>query len=317
MRDKPLQSLPAAILDVTGKRIRGRYTRYARKKWRFVGDSGVPTSEGNSTYLLFDAKFNDKHQVQYTFLVAVDVAAQTITPVDELEDNLQDQLTDTPTSTPQPKTRKSKAKKSLPHRIWLAEIANPRFPRHADLDRPQLVIGLCQGDALGHINELNQQNKTQSRFAQLFPYRPRMDLLDALPRDIRGPANYKKFKAAKARRRKVREQFQEQGYVVGIRPDTVLYTIYVVNLSDTTGPRKNPKPWVYVGQTVRTPEERLRQHLDGHRTASKWVHKHGFDLNQELMRGVPQARFRQDALYLETQHAARLEEAGFNIKGGH
>lgn len=319
MSDKSLQSLPAAILEVTGKRITGRYTRYKSKKWRFVGDSSVPTPDGNSTYLLFDGKFNDKHQVPYTFLVAVDVVTQTIIPVEELEEDLRDLLADTTnlSSTSQPKAKKTKPKKSVSHRIWLAEVANPGFPRHADPDRPQLVIGVCQKNPEEHIDILNQDNETQSRFTQLFPYRPRMDLLDALPKDIRGPANYKKFKAAKARRRKIREHLQEKGYVVQGQPDQTVYTVYVVNLRDTVGPRNNPKPWVYVGQTARTAEERLRQHLDGHRTASKWVHKHGVDLNPKLMRGLPQTRFRQDAEHLEKKHAAALKAAGFNVKGGH
>ena len=318
MSAKGLPSLHRAIFEETGKRITGRYRRYKSRKWRFIGYSDVPTPDGESTYLLFDANFNDKHQVPYVFLVAVDVDAQTIVPVEELEEDVRELLADTNlSSTPHSKVKKTKPKSSVSHRIWIAEVSNHRFPRHADPDRPQLVIGRCKGDALEHINELNEQNERQSRFAGLFPYRPRMDLLDTLPKDIRGPANYKKSKLAKVRRRKIQEHLRDNGYVVESRPDLIIYTVYVVNLSDTTGPRKNPKPWVYVGQTRLSPEERLRRHLEGHRTASKWVHKHGVDLNRELMRGVPQTRFRQDAEHLEKQHAARLEAAGFNVKGGH
>jgi hypothetical protein len=53
------------------------------------------------------------------------------------------------------------------------------------------------------------------------------------------------------------------------------YYVYVVELDDAVGPRRNPRyPSAYVGQSVVPPKERLRQHKDGYRS-SRHVRKHG------------------------------------------
>ena len=45
-----------------------------------------------------------------------------------------------------------------------------------------------------------------------------------------------------------------------------------------------------------------------------------FDMGDNALfgaRDLHQARFNQDALFLESAHASRLEAEGFNVKGGH
>jgi hypothetical protein len=45
-------------------------------------------------------------------------------------------------------------------------------------------------------------------------------------------------------------------------------SVYVVELANTIGPRKRPAfPNLYVGQTAEEPEQRLTNHLQGHRAS--------------------------------------------------
>jgi hypothetical protein len=317
MPERNGSSLSQLIFDVTGEKVSGSYTRYKSKKWHLIGSSNLLTPCGNGTYLLCAADFNDKHGVPYTFLVAVDVAGGSIIPVDEFDEESQQELYDVSeyivVGTAHEDDQSASAKK---HKIWLAELSGSHVARHADPSRPQLVIGTCIDEPIKHLKKLNRKRQSKSGSGKAIQYRARMDLLEELPKQVRGLTGYVRRRDAKKRMRIIREYFQSEGYVIGGNPDSAVYTVYVVNLTDATGTRKNPREWVYVGQTSRTPEERLRQHLDGYK-ASKWVTKFGIDLNEDLMAGIPQARFNQDALFLESTHAARLEAEGFNVKGGH
>ena len=122
-------------------------------------------------------------------------------------------------------------------------------------------------------------------------------------------------------KKRVKDFLLEKKYIVQ-NGGNALYTVYVINLSDEVGPRKNQERWVYVGQSMYTPEERLKQHLAGIRS-SRWVENYGGELNYDLFRDiplfrdVPQVRFRQDAEMLERRLAKDLQRRGFNVKGGH
>ena len=62
------------------------------------------------------------------------------------------------------------------------------------------------------------------------------------------------------------------------------YYVYVVELDDAVGPRRNPGyPSVYVGQSVVPPAQRLRQHKDGYRS-SRYVRRYGKHLRPRLYR---------------------------------
>lgn len=317
MSKKKGSSLPQLIFDVTGEKISGSYKRYKSKKWRLIGSSNLVTPDGKDTYLLCAADFNDKHGVPYTFLVAVDVARRSIIPVDEFDEESQQELYDVAENiVVGPAYEDDKSALAKKHKVWLAELSGSRIERHADPSRSQLIIGTCLAEPMVHIKKLNRKRQSKFGSSNAIQYRSRMDLLENLPKQIRGLTEYVRRRDAKKRMRIIREHFQSEGYVIGGSPDSAVYTVYVVNLTDATGTRKNPREWVYVGQTSRTPEERFHQHLDGYK-ASKWVTKYGIDLNEDLMHGIPQARFKQDALFLESTHAAKLEAEGFNVKGGH
>ncbi len=104
----------------------------------------------------------------------------------------------------------------------------------------------------------------------------------------------------------------------------MVWRVYVIELSDELGPRKCPdKPWVYVGQTSLTPEERFRQHLEEARTMegqprfSRVVHRHAVRLLPELYLHLPPCYLQEDALQLEAEVARDLAAQCYSVKGGH
>ena len=127
--------------------------------------------------------------------------------------------------------------------------------------------------------------------------------------------------SAKARRDLIRE-LRAEGYTVNRNED--LWHVYVIRLDDTAGPRQDPAlPVVYVGQTSGTPEERLRQHLDGamssggHPIYSKVVHRHGRELMPELYAHLNPIYSEKKSKAVERQLADELRKQGYTVEGGH
>jgi hypothetical protein len=101
------------------------------------------------------------------------------------------------------------------------------------------------------------------------------------------------------------------------RPDPEhLYSVYVIELADTVGPGAGALPWVYVGQTSATPEERFAQHLAGYK-ASRWVQHHGVRLRPDLTCAIPPLRTQAESEAFEAYLAERLRLEGYPVKGGH
>jgi predicted GIY-YIG superfamily endonuclease len=95
------------------------------------------------------------------------------------------------------------------------------------------------------------------------------------------------------------------------------YYVYVVELDDAVGPRRNPRyPSVYVGQSVVPPKDRLRQHKDGYRS-SRYVRKYGKHLRPRLYRHFNPMATRDEAVAAEQELARRLRNRGYTVYGGH
>ena len=95
------------------------------------------------------------------------------------------------------------------------------------------------------------------------------------------------------------------------------YSVYVIELSDEAGKRNNPNlPCVYVGQTVRTPEERFYQHRSG-KKSSRWVKRYGIRLRPDLYEDLNPIKDRDSAELCEKTLAANLADEGFTVFGGH
>lgn len=103
------------------------------------------------------------------------------------------------------------------------------------------------------------------------------------------------------------------------------YNVYVIELDpEVLGERRfvlaNPdrddeKPCVYVGSTVLTPEERLKQHLSGkHR--NRYAFRYGVRLLPRLYRNLQGYETREEAEAAEARCAARLRKRGYGVWQG-
>jgi hypothetical protein len=195
----------------------------------------------------------------------------------------------------------------LPHSIWLGQV---KPPEHAWLDSniPRLLLGSSKKNPIERIKELESELELKIK--------PRMDILREIPKQEFGASSYETKEEMREQKKRVRKFLLEKKYIVDLTNCKHEYTVYVINLSDEVGPRIRRHRWVYVGQSLRPPEERLEQHFNGYKS-SKWVKKYGQRLNYTLFKDIPTVRFRQDAEMLERLLAKDLERRGFNVKGGH
>lgn len=201
--------------------------------------------------------------------------------------------------------------------FWIGEFADSNLPRFFDPNRPQLVLGRCQGDPLAYIERLNTgQEGYKSAFAVEHGINPRMDLFENLPDDLKVGAE-PTHASFKTRRRAIHDYLVDQGYVVDGYWGIQVYTVYVIDLSDEVpSARVRPKGWIYVGETSRTREERYKTHVAGGYQANSWVTKYHLGFNEELCARYPQVRTRQDSEALEKHAATELEAEGWNVRWG-
>ena len=124
-------------------------------------------------------------------------------------------------------------------------------------------------------------------------------------------------------------RLRSEGYGVVNESTAATHSVYVIRLDEAV--RDQPKarnqnpgasaslPCYYVGQTSKTPEERLQQHRSGEK-ASYWVREFTKDpssgLAPELYEGLnPMPR--DEALEREASLADSLRTAGHVVMGGH
>ena len=92
-----------------------------------------------------------------------------------------------------------------------------------------------------------------------------------------------------------------------------LYRVYVIELEDFRS-RHDPRfPWVYVGQTAKTPEQRLDEHKRGV-NAARVVRKHGLRLRPDLYEREPLTTTREEAERLERRVARKLRARGYSVR---
>ena len=115
---------------------------------------------------------------------------------------------------------------------------------------------------------------------------------------------------------KMSEDLLQLGYVLDPANGNETYTIYIINLIDESAPDPAPGKWVYVGETSKTPEKRFDEHKNGIRD-NKAAREHGRDLNYDLMKGIPQVRFKLDSKWLEADTGQKLREHGYVVEGAH
>jgi hypothetical protein len=87
--------------------------------------------------------------------------------------------------------------------------------------------------------------------------------------------------------------------------------VYVIELERAAGRRRDPRiPWVYVGSSARSPEERFAQHLRGYKSA-RLVKRFALRLRPDLYEDLGTFRGSKSACRAETERAKELAACGF------
>lgn len=88
------------------------------------------------------------------------------------------------------------------------------------------------------------------------------------------------------------------------------YCVYVLEIDGDPN-------YVYVGQTCLSPEERLKQHIEGVHSARSLRHAVKLELRPDLYKHMPRMVTRKEAEDLEFKTAERLKDLGYIVEGGH
>lgn len=87
--------------------------------------------------------------------------------------------------------------------------------------------------------------------------------------------------------------------------------VYVIELEPAAGRRRDPRiPWVYVGSSARSPEQRFAQHRRGYRSA-RLVKRFALRLRPDLYEDLPAFPGSKTACRAEQERARELADAGF------
>jgi hypothetical protein len=197
------------------------------------------------------------------------------------------------------------------YRLMVVELNDGAGPRRRP-DRPNLYLGVTKGDPQERFERIQTASK-RHQVIRDHGIRLRADLT----------RNYSPTTEADARRQKgkLAHKLMRQGFTVN--GDTRVWRLYVIELDDGVGPRASARhPWVYVGETSIPIEERFEQHRLGVRNRrgplfARAVRDHAVRLRPDLFEHEPLHFTAADSKVAEALLAARLEAAGFSVKGGH
>lgn len=168
--------------------------------------------------------------------------------------------------------------------------------------------------------------KTASPIEQRFEYLKRSKRPEwfkghivRLRRDLSVPTQPIDPAMAAMLRRDTIANLKSRGFTVNL--DTRTWRVYVIEL-DSSAVKEPGLGVLYVGQTVRTPEERFKQHTTkaksskSRRLHSSAVAKYGMQLRMDL---APRKPFfdQESAKRAEAEWAEHLRSLGYVVKGGH
>lgn len=87
--------------------------------------------------------------------------------------------------------------------------------------------------------------------------------------------------------------------------------VYVIELDRAAGRRRDPRiPWVYVGSSARSPEERFEQHVSGYKS-SRLVKRFALRLRPDLYEDLEPLKGSRAARDAERERALELAACGF------
>jgi Uri superfamily endonuclease len=197
---------------------------------------------------------------------------------------------------------------STPQEYWLIVIELDDVVPRRDPRRPNLYVAQTVSPPVERFATIQRSKKKHWYTGHI--KRLRLDLANS--------KTYKSSEDAKQSLTKLKRKLTSEGYTVN--RNTQVWTVYVIEL-DKTAVSNPGKGYVYVGETSRTPEERLQQHLEGARNKygrlyAGVVKQHGVKLRPDL---APRKKYfdQASAKRGEKEHFELLKSRGFNVKGGH
>ena len=123
-----------------------------------------------------------------------------------------------------------------------------------------------------------------------------------------------KREGALARQDRLVNKYRAQGWTVTNPDAPQTYSVYVVELADTSKPDNEIS--YYVGQTSLTPAQRFESHRQGGVLANNKVERYGTRLRQDLV-GDTELVSELESLRLERQLFEKLKLQGHRVYGGH
>lgn len=194
----------------------------------------------------------------------------------------------------------------LSYRVIVVELSDV-VPRRRG-DRPNLYVGLTTMDP-------------RTRFDLLVTGRGPSWLrghIVTLRTDLSPQQQFADPGEARAAKSSLIKSLKSAGFTVN--RDVSVWTVYVIEL-DNSVTREPGLGTVYVGETKKTPEERLREHLtravNGRtRLYSSVVARHGRRLRMDL---APDEKYfdKESSKRAEAAWAEHLRSLGYTVRGGH
>lgn len=133
---------------------------------------------------------------------------------------------------------------------------------------------------------------------------------------------FKGLLTAQKQRRIIATTMRNEGFTVN--GALTVWGVYVIQLDQAFAPDVT-RPWVYVGETTKSFEQRFLQHKLGQRNRSgrgrlfaKVVLQHGVKLRPDLYPPVPNVHYsRRESETAEHKWIEELRSRGFQVEGGH
>jgi hypothetical protein len=173
-----------------------------------------------------------------------------------------------------------------------------------------LWVGIAVGDPLERISTLPRSRRSQYRQIAQCILRPRLDL--------GAPGSYPDRSAATQAKTRVIRQLRDSGHWVNGAGQ--VRRVYVIELDDDVGPKigSASMPWLYVGETGISIEDRIEQHRSAARNArgplfSRTAHKHFLRPRPDIYEAIPPVHNQTDSKSLEARLAESLRTEGYSV----
>jgi hypothetical protein len=202
----------------------------------------------------------------------------------------------------------AKPSSTVDYRMWIVELQDGclgNWPYGLSL-----WVGIAMGDPLDRITTLFKSRRSQYRRVAQCMMRPRLDLGSTRSYQDRSIA-------IQAKTRVIRKLRDSGNWVNGAGQ---LRRVYVIELDEDVGPKTGTAsmPWLYVGETGISIDDRIEQHRSAARNArgplfSRTAHRHFLRPRPDIYEAIPPVHNQEDSKSLEASLADFLRKEGYSV----